>query len=356
MNENITIDILSKRDSVLGIILDSIFDGVYIVDKNRRIIFWNKGAEEITGYKSEEVMGKSCSDDILNHIDENGTLLCRDKCPLIKTIRTGKISQAKVYPLHKSGKRFPILTHISPIRNDDGEIIAGIEIFRDISLQENFRILQEKFNTLIKKYVSTTTFNEIMEQAKSGADSNAKLRDLTILYMDIVGFTTFSEKNSSEEVVRLLNDVFGMCEVITKECHGDIDKFIGDALMAVFIDANDAVNAAEKIIFNSLPAYNKLREEESKNAIKIRIGINSGNVIQGDIGTIERKDLTVIGDVVNTAERIESLCTPNSIFISESTFSRLKPENSGLFKFHENVSAKGKKESVPVFKYISISK
>jgi PAS domain S-box-containing protein len=64
-------------DSVLMTILNSIFDGIYVVDRGRKIIFWNRGAEEITGFSTEEVMGKRCSDDILNHIDENGVLLCR---------------------------------------------------------------------------------------------------------------------------------------------------------------------------------------------------------------------------------------------------------------------------------------
>lgn len=352
MQEDITLEYLSRKDTILANVLDCIFDGVYITDKERKILFWNKGAEEITGHNAKEVMGSHCYDDILNHIDQNGVLLCKTRCPLAKTIETGESIQAKVYPLHKSKKRFPVMTHIGPITDKNGNIIAGIEVFRDISKEEDLRILQEKFNNLIKKYVSSTAYEIIMEQIHTGVQSSAYIKDLTILYLDIIGFTTFSEKYPPEDTIKMLNDLFGICEVITKECYGDIDKFIGDALMAVFIDANDAIKASKTILFNALPELNKIRIEENKEPINLRIGINSGMVIQGDIGTIERKDLTVIGDVVNTSERIEEECESNSILISESTYSRLNNENSKLFKSHDELSIRGKIQQIKVYKLI----
>ena len=268
--------------------------------------FGNQGAEKITGYSAAEVTGRRCADNILNHIDADGNLLCRGGCPLLKAIRAGQEIEAKVYPLHKDGHRFPTLTHVAPIRDEKGKIVAGIEIFRDITIEEDFRHLQEKFNTLIKKYVSATTFEEVMTQAQAGTAVSSCMRDLTVLFLDIVGFTTFSETKSPEEVVTMLNEVFGVCEVITCKCHGDIDKFIGDCVMAVFIDANDAVDAACQILYGALVRMNVLRQERGQEPVHIRIGINSGHVIQGDVGSAERKDLTVIGDVVNAASRIQS--------------------------------------------------
>ncbi len=315
----------SVADSVLATVLNSIFDGIYVVDRERKIIFWNRGAEEITGYSAEEVMGKRCSDDILNHIDENGVLLCRNSCPLVETLNTGKDIRAKVYPFHKDGRRFPVQTHIGPIRNDKGEIVAGIEVFRDVSKEEDFRILQEKFNVMVKKYMSHATFAEIMGQLQ-GSEGKAHIKDRTVLYLDIVNFTGFSESHSPEETAKMLNDLFGICEVITKECHGDIDKFIGDAVMAIFIDANDAVHAGIKVL-EALREFNKTREKEGRAEIQIRIGVNSGLVIQGEIGTPDRKDVTVIGDVVNTASRIESVTEPMHMCIAESTYSRVKDPN-----------------------------
>ncbi|MGM0441367.1 MAG: adenylate/guanylate cyclase domain-containing protein [Elusimicrobiota bacterium] len=328
-------------------LLDDIFDGVYIVDRDRKILFWNKGAKEITGYSAGEVEGKYCRDDILNHIDEEGNLLCNSACPLLKSIKTGKRVKTKVYPLHKNGSRIPVFTHIAPIKDKNDNIIAAIEVFRDISKEEEFRMLQEKFKKLIKKYVSSATYEEVQRriQDDNEADSSTE-KDLSILYLDIKDFTVYSENHSPRQITRMLNDVFGICEVITKECYGDIDKFIGDAVMAVFIDPNDAVKAGSKIL-TALERLNDERIKKGKDKINVRIGINSGALIQGPIGTTDRKDLTVIGDAVNTAARIQSLSPVNTVSISELTRARLKKPDK--FKFYKKTQVKGKKNPVSIY-------
>lgn len=352
MEEHITSDYLERRDTTLASVLNSLFDGVYVTDLQRRILFWNRGAEEITGYSSDEVAGHRCSDNILNHIDENGRPLCRGRCPLLQCMTTGQEVRSKIYPLHKSGRRFPVMTHIAPLRDASGKIIAGIEVFRDISQEEEFRLLQEKFNALVQRYVSRSTYEEIMAEAK-GTEGDAQIRDLTVFYLDIVGFTAISEKTPPVEIVTMLNSVFGICDVITREKHGDIDKFIGDAIMAVFIDANDAVEAAAMVQQEALPAYNAQRFEQGFEPIRVRIGINSGMVVQGTIGTSDRKDLTVIGDVVNTAQRIETACEPGLVYISEATLSRLNPTNTKRFEPAGETTVKGKQDPLRLYRSLS---
>ncbi len=333
-----------------ALLLDSIFDGVYIVDNDRHIIYWNKGAETITGHLKQDVIGRWCGDNILNHIDENGVLLCRTACPLKRSLQTGVNANAKIFPKHKDGHRFPTETHIGVIRNEEGIIIGSIEVFRDISATEDYRILQEKFNTLIKKYVSTTTYDDILSRVKIQNQINQpRILDMSVLYLDMVNFTGYSENTSSEEIVNMLNDLFGICEVITTENYGDIDKFIGDAMMAVFADANDAVNSAINIINNGLRTMNEARKEKGLQTISVRIGINSGPVLQGDIGSLDRKDLTIIGDTVNTASRIEKAAPNNRVLISEATLSRLSLVNSKLFQEHGVVSVRGKTEPVKFY-------
>ena len=145
----------------------------------------------------------------------------------------------------------------------------------------------------------------------------------------------------------MLNDVFGLCEVITKRCHGDIDKFIGDAIMATFVDANDAVLAAE-IILLELATFNKEREIHAKEKISLHIGISSGLVIRAEIGTSERKDLTVLGDTVNIASHIQKASQSDTIFMSESSFLRLKYSDN--YTFHDKLIVKGRSEPVSVYK------
>lgn len=341
---------LKDPNSTLVKLLDTLYDGVYVVDRQRKILFWNKAAEKITGHKAEEVMGFSCKDNILNHIDENGMLLCLNHCPLLKAMEEDVEIAAKVYPTHKEGHRFPVETHISNIRDAEGNIVAGIEVFRDISHQEEYRIMQEKFKNLIRKYVSTTTFGEVLDMAEGNVDQGKpRLVDLSVMYLDVVGFTGFSERNGSEITMKMLNELFGICDVITRESLGDIDKFIGDAVMATFNDAKDAVKAARKILEEALPKMNADRVKRGLETVNIRIGINSGIVIQGEIGTVDRRDLTVIGDAVNVAARVEKASHPNRLMISEATLARLDPFLSFDFEYEKEIQLRGKQEYIKLY-------
>jgi diguanylate cyclase (GGDEF)-like protein/PAS domain S-box-containing protein len=114
-------------------LLENLFDGVYYVDKNRIITFWNKAAERLTGYSQSEVLGSSCSDNILKHIDSNGREVCNNGCPLHATISDGQMRESLLFLHHKQGHRVPVHIRISPIKDKHGNIIGGIEIFSDNS-------------------------------------------------------------------------------------------------------------------------------------------------------------------------------------------------------------------------------
>ena len=337
---------LSKKTKEL---LDFIYDGVYVVDKNRKIHFWNKGAVAITGFSKKEVMGKCCRDDILNHIDADGVLLCTAECPLAKAIKSDIKIEEKVFPLHKDKHRFPTSTHISPIKNDKEEIIGAIEVFRDTSSEEKLRIVQEKFQKLIKQYVSEATFETVLESIDKDAPVLAASKELSIFFMDIVGFTTISETHSAKDVVNILNSYFTLASQVVKQNTGDIDKFIGDGVMAIFIDAQDAVNTAKAILLKGLPSLNRNLKSKKLSTINVRIGINSGNLVQGDIGSGDRRDMTVIGDPVNIASRIENVSEPGNFMISESTLARI--ENKDEFEFSEEMMLKGKSELVKLYRF-----
>lgn len=344
------LEALKDPKSQLCVILDSLYDGVYIVDPQRIILYWNKAAEELTGYSASEVLGKSCKDDILNHIDENGILLCRGACPLLRAMQSRSKTSAKVYPKHKSGRRFPVETHVSTLIEEDGTLVGAIEVFRDITHQEEYRILQEKFNSMLRKYVSDATYSSIEDSLRADKSSGqTRMVDMSVLYLDVVSFTTYSESNPPNEVVKMLNDLFGICEVVIRENFGDIDKFIGDAIMAVFHDASDAVRAGMKLLNTALPEMNRIRSEQNKAEIAVRIGINSGLLLQGDVGTEVRKDLTVIGDTVNVAARVEKAAIPGRLMISEACLARLSPELAACFEYHHSELLKGKTEEIMLY-------
>jgi diguanylate cyclase (GGDEF)-like protein/PAS domain S-box-containing protein len=129
-------------------ILDNLYDGVYFVDRDRKITYWNKGAERITGYTAGEVIGSHCSDNILMHVDSRGMLLCKDLCPLAATLLDGGERMADVYLLHKDGRRVSVNIRITQLRNESDEIIGGVEVFTDNSLKLSAIARMEAFEKL----------------------------------------------------------------------------------------------------------------------------------------------------------------------------------------------------------------
>lgn len=119
-----------------NVILDSLSDGVYVCDRERKITYWSKSAERITGWTAQDVVGRRCLDDVLCHIDKDGHALCgKEFCPLHRSMITGTISTVPliVFAKAKDGRRVPMQVSVSPIRDSAGEIIGGVETFRDMS-------------------------------------------------------------------------------------------------------------------------------------------------------------------------------------------------------------------------------
>lgn len=127
-------ELLSKTDNnFYKALLDNLYDGVYLVDLERRITYWNKGAERLTGYKSSEVLGKRCADNILMHTDDEGINLCQNGCPLLGTMADACPREVEVYLHHKEGHRVPVHVRATPILGPRGQVIGAVEIFSDNS-------------------------------------------------------------------------------------------------------------------------------------------------------------------------------------------------------------------------------
>lgn len=155
-------------------LLDHMSDGVYFVDRERRIQYWNEGAHRLTGYKAKDVIGRFCQDNILCHVDYAGKRLCLDGCPLTASIADGRQHEANVFLLHKQGRRVPVNVRVQPIRGADGSIVGAIEIFSDdsahtealrraealnrlafldhLTQQPNRRFLEMSINTALSQY------------------------------------------------------------------------------------------------------------------------------------------------------------------------------------------------------------
>lgn len=114
-------------------LLDNMHDGVYFVNRDRKITYWNSGAETLSGFTAAEAVGKRCFDNLLGHVDETGKPLCTDGCPLRSVMQDGEPRQAQIYLHHKEGHRVPVSVRALPLRNSAGVIIGAVEVFSDAS-------------------------------------------------------------------------------------------------------------------------------------------------------------------------------------------------------------------------------
>jgi class 3 adenylate cyclase/CheY-like chemotaxis protein len=177
------------------------------------------------------------------------------------------------------------------------------------------------------------------------------LKEMSVLFSDIRSFTTISEKMTPEENFKFINSYLSRMEPAIMANSGFIDKYIGDSIMALFSgSADDAIQAAIAML-NTLVEYNQHRANVNYPPIKIGIGINTGFLMLGTVGGINRMDGTVISDAVNLASRIESLTKEYgvSLLISHQTFAKLQNPSDYNMRLIERIKVKGKSKAVAVF-------
>ena len=153
-----------------------LYEGVYVVDHARKIIFWNEACERITGYQASEVKNSYCYHNILQHVDQEGKMLCLEGCPLQDTLTTGDIHEAHVFLRHKQGYRVPVMVRTLPVYDEDQKIVAAIEVFTDERYQkqvyeENIE-LKDKLKTdeltkIGNRQFFDFQFNKRLEEAKA---------------------------------------------------------------------------------------------------------------------------------------------------------------------------------------------
>ncbi len=169
-------------------IIDNLHDGLYFVDTDRTITYWNKAAERISGYTAGEVVGKSCADNILTHVDGGGRSLCLGLCPLAATIADGEDREAEVFMHHKDGHRIPIFVRVSPMKNPEGKIIGGIELFTDISNinANNLRIQELEQLALLDNLTQLANRNYIEREMHARFEEHTRFKvPFGILFIDI---------------------------------------------------------------------------------------------------------------------------------------------------------------------------
>lgn len=253
------------------------------------------------------------------------TLLSRlaESSPLIKSVIVSAYGDMENIRTAMNRGAFDFIT--KPINFEDLALTMEKTLKHVIQIRETLKAIKE--NNILKMYVDETVLNFMGSREYESSLMANETIEATVVFLDICSFTAISENETPDTVVKLLNNYF---DVMVKEIiaqGGYIDKFIGDAIMAVFrgeyhldraIDACLAVRAR----IHELPAMN----EHVAFTPKVSIGINSGEMISGNIGSVNlrRLDYTVIGDTVNTAQRLQSAAGPSQILINESAYEKVK--------------------------------
>lgn len=279
------------------------------------------------------------------------TLLSRlsESSPLIKAVIVSAYGDMENIRTAMNRGAFDFIT--KPINFEDLSVTMEKTIRHVAQIKETLKAIRE--NSILKMYVDETVLNFMGGREFESSLMANELVEASIVFIDICSFTSISENESPDTVVKLLNSYF---EVMVKEIiaqGGYIDKFIGDAIMAVFrgdyhldraIDASLAVRSK----IDSLPPLNKTITFIPK----VSIGINSGEMISGNIGSasLRRLDYTVIGDTVNTAQRLQAAATPGQILISSTAYEKVK-ESFNCIKVGE-VSLKHKADKVVIYEVL----
>lgn len=239
-------------ESLFKSIVDNIHEGVYFVDLERRITYWNKGAERITGYTAEEVVGKSCSANLLVHIDGSGGCLCTTACPLVDTMRQCNVhSSSQLFLHHKAGHRVAINTSISVIKDDDGNPVGAVEIFSEATAFDQDRQLIDdlKREALIdlltglpnRRYLQMTLTGCIAEFERYGAEFG-------VIFTDIDHFKQVNDNFGHEvgdHVLRLVANSMSTC----LRTYDTLGRWGGEEFLVIvrLVDKAQLIKVAEKL-------------------------------------------------------------------------------------------------------------
>lgn len=177
-------------------LLNRLREGVYFLDREKRIVFWNKAAEQLTGYREDEVLGRCCSDHILMHLDDQGTILCGERCPSSQCLADGYPMEFNSCFLHKEGYRVPGHVRLLPCRENAGKIVGVAQVFSDISPRLNMPPKTEELERLKLLDAQTESGNKrfLKIYLEARIEEMRKYRlPLGLLFVDIDNFANVNE-------------------------------------------------------------------------------------------------------------------------------------------------------------------
>ncbi|MFC1673575.1 GAF domain-containing protein [Pseudomonadota bacterium] len=325
--------------------LESMSNAVVTTDEDGKIVTCNRAGYRIMQLENEgDVIGKTAEEFFT---DKNAWVM--DKIKKVDEELIADISMDAEMSFGEDTTSANVT--VLPLISTEEKKLGSMVMIEDISSEKRMK-------STMSRYMDPGLADQLMSGGESDDFLGGRSTDATVLFSDIRSFTTLTETLGPQGTVALLNEYFTiMVDCITEE-GGMLDKFIGDAIMAAFgipvahdDDEDRAMRAAIKMI-TSLADWNKGREAKGLMTIDHGLGLNTDNVVSGNIGSPKRMDYTMIGDGVNLAARLESACKQYHahLLISEFTFHKLK----GTYKIRDidDVIVKGKTKPVRIFEVL----
>ncbi|MBU0960370.1 MAG: diguanylate cyclase [Proteobacteria bacterium] len=266
-------------------IIENLHDGLYIVDTDRIVRYWNKAAEQISGFPASEVIGKSCSDNILTHVDGEGNSLCTGICPLAATMSDGRSREAEVYMHHKDGHRIPVSVRVSTLTDENEKVIGGIELFMDISSQaaNELRVKELEKLALLDNLTQLANRNYIDREIQIKFEERRRFNmPFGVLFMDIDHFKKFNDNyghDLGDDVLRFVASTF-VANARPFDLYGRWggEEFIGIIPNITEGDLDNLGNRMRNLIKDSYIIHNNE---------KLQVTVSVGATIAGENDTLE---------------------------------------------------------------------
>ncbi|MBV6449980.1 MAG: hypothetical protein MHPDNHAH_00698 [Anaerolineales bacterium] len=334
---------VTELKNLMDDVFASIVSGVITADVQNQVTLCNRAAASILGRASAEIVGRKINDvvpvfanDIIPHLE---SVRKSDK-PLIGLELSQSLAQ---------GGNVDWRLNLSPLK-DAGQKTQGVAIVLD-DLTERKKL--EAQRGLLQRMVSPAVLDQI---DPNSLQVGGKKVYITVLFADVRGFTSYSEKHSPEELVTVLNQYLAAAAEAVLAHEGTVDKFLGDAVMAWYnapILQPDHTLRAVKSALAIREAIAKLHNELPKEAhLDFGVGIHYGEAVLGWIGTEKRLEFTSLGDSVNTTKRIQENSAKNQILISKEAYERVKDEVDA--KPFAPLTVKGKTHPLDVFEVVGL--
>ena len=346
---------IKANEEKLAQFLDAVSIGVFVLDAEGHFYYANQKAKEILGH---EIFVAEGVPEIYRAYSAGSNQIYPNQSRPITQALQGKFTTIDDMEIHKDNKIVPIEVWGTPIFNECNELIYAMAAFQDITErkraeEERLRFIGElaRLNRAYERFVPRQFLSLLAKKSIVDIKLGEHVeKEMTILFADIRDFTSLSEKLTPQENFNFINAYLSQMDDVIHQNNGFIDKYIGDAIMALFHNADDAVRGAIAML-NRLVDYNNDRISTGHEAIEIGIGLNTGALMIGTVGGINRMDGTVISDAVNVASRVEGLTkvygTP--LLITEHTYEKLADPNSYLMRIIDATKVQGKSEEVTVY-------